>query len=52
MAFHFGYYSVAHLLAIACFHNFWVAMVLCFSIVLVALWNGASYYMDFFAKKY
>ena len=49
---HFIYYAVTHFLAIACFHNFWVSYAMAFSMVIVALWNGACYYMDYFAKRY
>ena len=52
MAFHLVFYSVTHILAIVSFHYYWVSMALSFSMVACTLWNGACYYMDFFAKKY
>lgn len=52
MGSHFVYYFVSVCIAFLCFHSYllhtaWMAFFL-----LISVWNGASFYMDYFAKKY
>ena len=49
---HFVYYAVTHFMAIICFHYFIVSFCMAFTMSVVVLWNGACYYMDYFAKRY
>jgi len=52
MVCHFIFYAVTHFLAILSFHFFWISFTIAFFMVTCAIWNGASYYMDYFAKVY
>ena len=52
MAVHLIFYAATHVLALLCFHYFWISFTVSFFMVTCAIWNGASYYMDYFAKVY
>ena len=49
---HFVYYIVSHFMAIICWHSFVFSYVMTTLWILIAFWNGACYYMDYFAKRY
>ena len=49
---HFVFYFVFHLLAVLLYHSFILNMLQCFVILQVCIYQGACYYMDYFAKKY
>lgn len=52
MAFHFLFYASSHCLAIASWHSKWVSYTFATTWVFISFWNGACYYMDYFAKTY
>ena len=50
--FHFFYYSVCHLIAICLWQSYFVNMLVSTFLLQWAVYQGANYYMDFFAKRY
>ena len=50
--FHFFYYFVLHCWAVALFHCKTVNWLACLLWCMLSFINGASYYMDYFSKKY
>jgi hypothetical protein len=49
---HYLFFEVSHLLAMLQFEYYWLNLGFCIFYILVAMWNGANYYMEFFAKRY
>jgi hypothetical protein len=49
---HFIYYLIDHVLAMAAFEYYYVDSFFCCYFMFVACWNGANYYMDYFASRY
>lgn len=49
---HFVLFIVNHLLAMLQFHSFWVSTAFVGYYSILSVWNGACYYMSYFAKKY
>ena len=52
MSLHLLYSIITILVAYICFINFYFHTLWVTGLLLWSVWNGASYYMDFFAKKY
>ena len=49
---HFLYYFVLHCWAVLQFHCYYLNLVTCFVWCLTSFFNGANYYMEYFAQKY
>ena len=49
---HFTYFFVLHCWAVLLFHSFYLNIVACFFWSYWSFFQGANYYMDYFAKKY
>ena len=49
---HFLLFFAIHLVAVVSYHSFWFNSIFCFSLLQMAVYNGACYYMDYFSKKY
>lgn len=49
---HFIYYISSVLIAYVCFHFFYLHSIWMLATLYISFWNGASFYMDYFAKKY
>ena len=45
-------FLLAHVVAMIQYHSFWLNTLMMFYWLSVAVWNGACYYMDYFAKRY
>ena len=45
-------YFVTHLVAVLMYHFYWLNMIACVLLLESAVYHGACYYMDYFAKKY
>ena len=52
LASHFLYYFSFHCIAVLLYHSYWLNMLTCFLLLQWAVINGASYYMEWFSKKY
>ena len=52
MSLHFGCSIVAGFLSILQFHMKYYNVIYVGGLILLAIWNGASYYFEYFAKKY
>jgi hypothetical protein len=52
MASHFVMFFVLHLVAVVEYHCFWVNLLIIMTYSLRCVWNGACFYMEYFAKKY
>lgn len=52
MVTHFIMFFITHLIAMACYHSFWLNSFLLIVYAFIAVWNGACFYMEYFAKKY
>jgi hypothetical protein len=49
---HFVYYISSVLIAYVCFHSYYLHSLWMLATLYICFWNGASFYMDYFAKKY
>lgn len=49
---HFGFFLLTHLVAILCYYVKWLNITIVCGLYLVSFWNGAGYYMSYFAKNY
>lgn len=49
---HFTFYLIMHLWAVLLFHSFYLNVLACFFWSYWSFFQGANYYMDYFAKKY
>lgn len=52
MIFHFIYFLLTLNMAVLCFHYKWLNLTILLILLLVSFWNGAGYYMSYFAKNY
>lgn len=52
LASHFFYYFILHCWAVLQFHCYYLNLLTCLIWCLTSFFNGANYYMDYFAKKY
>ena len=52
LTYHFYYFFVTHFIGVACWHSFAFSFVMSTLWIMIAFWNGACYYMDYFAKRY
>lgn len=52
MVAHFTMYFLCHLVAIIQYHSFWFDTAVVLYYTIQAIWNGACFYMEYFAKKY
>jgi len=52
MCFHFLLFFVCHLGGMIAYHSFWFNTFIVLLYSYISLWNGACFYMDYFAKKY
>ena len=49
---HFVIFLSLHLVAVLCYHYFWLNTLLMAYYILLSFWNGSCYYMEHFAIKY
>ena len=49
---HFSYYIVLHTFAILLYHSIVLNITMCVFWLLLSAFNGANYYMEYFARKY
>ena len=49
---HFGYCCLTGLCGYACFMNKWVNLAYVTFWLVISVYNGANFYMEYFAKKY
>lgn len=49
---HFLFWFTFHIVAIVQYHFFWLNTAAIIGWGVISVWNGACYYMDWFAKKY
>ena len=49
---HFIYYFVGHLWSVLLWHSYYLHLITCVAWVYWSFYQGACYYMDYFAKKY
>lgn len=49
---HFVFFIVSHLLAMVMIESYWFNVMMMSVYIGFSLWNGANYYMEYFAKKY
>ena len=52
LRYHFYYFFITHFIGVACWHSFLFSFVMSTLWIMIAFWNGACYYMDYFAKRY
>lgn len=52
LASHFAYYLVLHCLSVLLYHCYWLNIAACFFWIFISLYHGASFYMEYFARKY
>ena len=52
LGFHFLFYASTHSLAIVCWHSKLVSYFFATTWFACVIWNGACYYIDYFAKTY
>ena len=52
LASHFIFFFILLCIAIVLFHNYWVSIIFCIFYLIMATYNGASWYFAYFAKKY
>lgn len=52
MSLHLTYCVITIVISYICFQNFYIHTVWVTGLFLWSVWNGASFYMDYFAKKY
>ena len=50
--FHFLYFAVTHLIAVLLWHSYWLNMAVACFLLQWSVYQGACYYMDYFAKRY
>ena len=41
-----------HCIAVVCWHSYWLNITVVVFVMQWAIYQGACYYMDYFAKKY
>jgi len=49
---HFLFWFAMHCLAMICYHSYWINSLAVVSWVMICVWNGACFYMEWFAKQY
>lgn len=49
---HFSFFLLTHIMAVVCYYLKWVNITIVCGLYLVSFWNGAGYYMSYFAKNY
>ena len=49
---HFLFFFVMHCVSVICWHSYWFNIAIVVVVMQWAMFNGANYYMDYFAKKY
>lgn len=49
---HFAFFFISHIFAIIQFHFFWLNTLIMCTWLILSFWNGACFYMEYFAKKY
>ena len=49
---HFLFWLAAHILAMIQYHWYWLNCAFMCYWLYVSVWNGACFYMDYFARKY
>lgn len=52
LAGHFLFFFVMHCIGVMCWHSYWFNIVFVVFVMQWAIYQGACYYMDYFAKKY
>jgi len=52
IACHFSFFLLTHFMAIICYYVKWLNIIIVCGLYLVSFWNGAGYYMSYFAKNY
>ena len=52
LAGHAVFWFLCHLVAMVQFWSFWLNVGMMVYWLYIAVWNGACYYMDYFARKY
>jgi len=49
---HFLFFLLTHFVAILCYYYKYLNIAIVCALCLVSFWNGAGYYMSYFAKNY
>ena len=49
---HFVFFIVSHIIAMIEFEFYWFNVIMMWYYIGCSLWNGANYYMEYFAKRY
>lgn len=49
---HFLFFLGGHILALFCFHFWWINYLSAFTWIVFACKNGSDFYMEYFARKY
>ena len=52
MCFHIFFFVVSSIFAMICYNNFYLHCLLVCTWISISIWNGACFYMDYFARKY
>ena len=52
MTCHILFFVVSSFFAIIAYHYFFVHTLMMIMWILVSIWNGANFYMEYFARKY
>lgn len=52
MVCHFLFFLFTHCVAILCYHYKYLNITIVCALYLISFWNGAGYYMSYFAKNY
>ena len=52
MSMHVGMFLFSSVFAIASYYSFYVNTFFMLTWILLSIWNGANFYMEYFAKKY
>lgn len=52
LASHFAYYLVLHCFSVVLYHCYWLSFGMCIFWISMSLYQGANFYMEYFARKY
>jgi hypothetical protein len=52
MCIHVFFFLVSSVFAIIAYHNFYIHTFLMHLWILLSIWNGANFYMEYFSRKY